>query len=138
MARSGKLILPFSEDNVDGFFSISERLANRLSWPRVHWTLLLQQRFSGKALCTYMSLSDNEAGDYTTIKEYIIHVYSLVPEAYRRRFRDLRKRPEQSYLEHAHAMSEPVTCWLRSSGTSTYEQLVELLLVEEFTHTIPR
>ena len=50
----------------------------------------------------YSGLSVTEATDYETVKKAILTVYELVPEAYRQRFRNLKKTHSQTYLEFAH------------------------------------
>ena len=106
LGKAIRLIPTFNEGCVDTFFNSFERLAIRLSWPRDQWTLLLQQNFKGKALKAYMALSDTDACSYEKVKRQILQVYSLVPEAYRQKFRALRKNPEQSHLELARAKRE--------------------------------
>lgn len=38
---------------------------------------------------------------YDEVKNTILHVYDLVPEAYRQRFRNLKKTSNQSYVDFA-------------------------------------
>lgn len=46
------------------------------------------------SLCASLSVEDSL--DYDEVKRAILHVYELLPEAYRERFRGLRKGPGQN------------------------------------------
>ncbi|KAK3517278.1 hypothetical protein QTP70_002329 [Hemibagrus guttatus] len=43
------LVPPFRETEIDTYFSVFERIANSLKWPKELWTLLLQCKLVGKA-----------------------------------------------------------------------------------------
>lgn len=133
-----KVMPRFSDANVDEFFSSFERLARVMHFPRKYWTVLLQQALTGKAQRVYASLSDSEAEDYDTLKEEILKAYSLVPEAYRKRFRMLHKRPEHTFLEFASMKRDSLNKWLKSKDVSSFDSLVNLILVEDFLRTVNR
>ena len=138
LGKASKLVPPFDESAADSFFLNFERTANRLSWPRDQWTLLLQHSFKGKGLRAYMALSDADACSYERVKSQVLHAYSLVPEAYRQRFRALRKTGDQSYLDLARAKREAFGSWRRAKQVESHDQLVELMLVEAFMHAVDR
>ena len=137
LGKATRLIPTFHEGYVDTFFNSFERLVIRLSWPRDQWTLLLQQSFKGKALKAYMALSDSDVCSYE-VKRQVLQAYSLVPEAYRQKFRALRKTSEQSHLELARAKREAFVSWCRSKNAESYDQLVELVLIEAFIQVVDR
>ncbi|XP_028831460.1 uncharacterized protein LOC114787777 [Denticeps clupeoides] len=91
VSRHIRLVPPFSEDEVEKYFSHFERVATTLQWPKVVWTLLLQCVLVGKAQEVYSSLSLQQSSDYDVVKTSILNAYELVPEAYRQRFRKSRK-----------------------------------------------
>ena len=68
-----------------------------------------------------MALSDWDACSYEKVKRQVLQVYSLVPEAYRQKFRALRKNPEQSHLELARAKREAFVSWCRSKNAESYD-----------------
>jgi len=61
-------------------------------------TLLLQCVFTGKAQEVFSSLSVRNSGSYHLVKAAVLKAYELVPEAYRQRFRSLKKE-RQSHTE---------------------------------------
>ena len=94
-----RLVPPFQEKEVDKYFLHFEKVAENLKWPREHWTLLLQSVVIGKAREIYTQLSLEQSSDYDKVKELILKAYELVPEAYRQKFRDCRKEPNQTHVE---------------------------------------
>ena len=89
--RNIKFVPEFNEKEVDGFFPLFEKVADRLEWPSKIRTLLLQSVLKGKAQIVYAALDTSQCEDYDVVKREILKAYELVPEAYRRKFRDMSK-----------------------------------------------
>ena len=96
-----KLVPAFDESNVAEFFVAFEKIANKLTWPKTMWTTLIQCKLIGKAQKIYITLIEDLSADYDSVKSKILKAYKLVPEAYHQKFRDLRKIPNQTYVEFA-------------------------------------
>ena len=128
-----RLVPPFQEKEVDKYFLHFEKVAENLKWPREHWTLLLQSLVLGKAREIYTQLSLEQSSDYDKVKELILKAYELVPEAYRQKFRDCRKEPNQTHVEFARTKEQLFDrlCSSKKVG-SDHEKLRQLMLVEEF------
>ena len=127
-----KLVPQFDEKNVAEFFIAFEKIANKLKWPEVMWTTLVQSRLIGKAQKVYVALKDDLSSDYASVKEIVLKSYKLVPEAYRLKFRELKKQPGQTYVEFARMKEHLMNEWLLSKEVSTFENLKELVLIEDF------
>ena len=128
-----RLVPPFQEKEVDKYFLHFEKVAENLKWPREHWTLLLQSVVIGKARDIYTQLSLEQSSDYDKVKELILKAYELVPEAYRQKFRDCRKEPNQTHVEFARTKEQLFDRWCSSKKVgSDHEKLRQLMLVEEF------
>ena len=128
-----RLVPPFQEKEVDKYFLHFEKVAENLKWPREHWTLLLQSVVIGKAREIYTQLSIEQSSYYDKVKELILKAYELVPEAYRQKFRDCRKEPNQTHVEFARIKEQLFDrlCYSKKVG-SDHEKLRQLMLVEEF------
>ena len=87
-----RLVPRFQEKEVDKYFLHFEKVAENLNWPKEHWTLLLQSVLIGKAREIYTQLGVEQSHHYETVKELIFKGYELVPEAYRQKFRNCKKR----------------------------------------------
>ena len=133
-----KLVPRFSVENVDEFFVAFERIANQMQWPREFWTALLQHVLTGRAQRVYASLSEDESGNYETVKDEVLRSYELVPEAYRKRFRGCFKKADQTHLEFVSWKRDRLSKWLRSTSTTSFDSLFDLVLLEEFMNKIDK
>ena len=136
-SRHVRLVPPFDEKDVDKYFLHFEKVASSLEWPQDVWTLLLQSVLKGKAQEVYSSLSVAQSADYTTVKETILKSYELVPEAYRQKFRNLRKLDGATYVEFARGKEDLFQKWCTSTNTNDVDDLRNLILVEEFKRCLP-
>ena len=59
IASAIKLVPLFNEDDVTEFFTVFEKIVNKLKWPKEMWTTLVQCRFLGKAQKLYITLSED-------------------------------------------------------------------------------
>ena len=96
-----KLVPRFNEKEVSKFFESFEKVASQLKWPKDYWAIMLQAVLTGKAQVAYSSMSAEESASYDKVKQAISKAYELVPEAYRQKFRDLRKIQGQTYMDFA-------------------------------------
>ena len=108
-----------------------------LQWPVEVWTLLLQTVLSGKAQAVYSALSLQQSSDYNTVKTAILNAYELVPEAYRQKFRSLKKTDKLTFVEFAREKENAFDRWCNSLRAQTREQFRELILLEEFKNCVP-
>ncbi|XP_071502498.1 uncharacterized protein [Diadema antillarum] len=123
IAKMANTVPRFDEEDVDSFFFSFERIARNLEWEKKYWSMIVQQKLTGKAHSVVSALSDEEANDYDTVKEAVLLAYQLVPEAYRQKFRGYRRGGRVSVL--------PVV-----SEVPVYEQETEKL-VDEFPEVFP-
>ena len=127
-----KLMPVFKESEVVDFFINFEKLAESLKWPNDVWVTLVQSKFFGKAQRIYASLSRDESSQYDEVKACVLKAYELIPEAYRQRFRNLRKGSNQTFIEFSQLKEEAFLRWCESKNVDTYESLKELILIEDF------
>ena len=92
-----RLVPDFDDTDVDRYFQHFEQVALNMDWPRDKRASLLQTKLKGKACDALAALSVEEARNYGTVKNVVMQAYSLVPEAYRQKFRNMRKHESQSY-----------------------------------------
>ncbi|KAF7704204.1 hypothetical protein HF521_021276, partial [Silurus meridionalis] len=103
------LVPIFRENEVDAYFAVFERIATTLNWPKGLWTLLLQCKLSGKAQEACSALTLEQSLDYETVKATVLRAY------------------EPTLLDK----------WCSASGVSDFNQLKELILLEEFKSCLP-
>uniref|UniRef100_A0A3B1J3T9 Gypsy retrotransposon integrase-like protein 1 n=1 Tax=Astyanax mexicanus TaxID=7994 RepID=A0A3B1J3T9_ASTMX len=108
-----------------------------LGWPKEVWTLLLQCKLVGKAqeVCSALSLQDSL--QYDVVKAAIMRAYELVPEAYRQRFRNVRKQASQTHVEFMREKAVLFDKWCSACKVTDFNSLRELILLEEFKNCLP-
>ena len=106
-----RLVPPFQEKEVDKYFLHFKKVAENLNWPKEHSTLLLQSVLIGKAREIYTQLGVEQSHHYETVKELILKGYELVPEAYKQKFRNCKKDPNQTHAEFARNKEQLFDRW---------------------------
>ncbi|XP_062887897.1 phosphatidylserine decarboxylase proenzyme, mitochondrial isoform X1 [Mobula hypostoma] len=133
-----RLVPPFEDTDVDRYFLHFEKVAASQDWPRDKWAILLQSVLKGKAQQAYSALSAEDTQRYEVVKEAILRIYELVPEAYRQRFRNARKQWDHTHLKFAREMQTYCERWCASKGVNgDYDRLLQLILIEQFKGCVP-
>ncbi|XP_032434188.1 uncharacterized protein LOC116729628 [Xiphophorus hellerii] len=137
ISKNIALVPPFRETEVEAYFNAFERIAVALHWPTDVWSLLLQCKLTGKAqeVCAALTIEDSLV--YVKVKAAILRAYELVPEAYRQRFRALRKSSAQTFVEFAREKGMLFDRWCQATKTSDFTSLRELMLLEEYKTCLP-
>ena len=131
--KYAKLIPKFEERNIDQYFAQFEITALNYNFPENLWPMMLQPALTGRAAEVFTSLTREQQKEYQVVKSLILKAYELVPEAYRRKFRDLKKKNEQTHVEFLREKERFLEKWLTSKEVGTsYERLKSLVLMEEF------
>lgn len=98
---------------------------------------MLQSVLRGKAQQAYSALSVGDASKYDVVKKAILTAYELVPEAYRQKFRGLRRNENQTHVEFAHDKEVYFERWCTSRSVGgDFKLLKDLMLVEEFKRCV--
>lgn len=130
-----KLLPKFNERDPDVFFSLFESIAEERNWPVADRVVMLLSVITGRAQEAYMALTVEDRKDYYKVKSTILKVYELVPEAYRQRFRNWRKEDRQTHVEVGRELTVHFDQWCAASNVSTFEELQDLILLEQFSYT---
>jgi len=86
-----KLIPKFTEHDVKTFLISFEKIAELNAFPPDKYAAVFQAHLTGKALKVFTELLAEECRYYPTLKAALLNAYSVVPEVYRKRFRNLTK-----------------------------------------------
>ena len=137
VTKNIRLVPKFNEGDIDTYFLHFEKVAEKCKWPKDAWPMLLQTVLVGKAQEIYATLDLAQSADYDVIKQHVLRAYELVPEAYRQRFRYCKKSENKTYVEYAREKELLFNRWCSSQKVTTYEDLREIVLLEEFKRSIP-
>ena len=138
LTKALPMVPKFDAAQVEAFFEMFERLAAQRKWPYESWVTLIAPNLTGEAQKAYVNLEQPDGEDYAAVKAAILRTYELVPEAYRQRFRDIKPAKEQTYTGFARQQHDACVKWLRASNVTTYDQLVELIRLEQFKISMPK
>ena len=117
--QAEKFVPAFQDDDIEKWFQVFEKAALSAKWPESSWVLLLQSRMKGKAQEAFAALPASEIGDYQNVKKTILLKYSLVPEAYRQKYRELKKKDNETYAEFAYESELLFDRWCTSVEAGT-------------------
>lgn len=131
-----KFMPRFNETEVENFFDLFERVAKQLNWPKDQWCFFCQTAFTGKAELIYASLPTDTL-TYEQLKKVILNAYGQIPEYHRQQFRNLTRGETQTYLEFVKEKERLYKAWLRSSKVTTFEELSQLIMLEEILRKVP-
>lgn len=125
------------EDDIEAYLETFEWVACAHRWPREEWVARLKPYLSHKALLACNVLSRDMAFAYDAVKESILCRYGITPEVQRLGFREFRyqetKAPRKAYQK----LRRLGRRWLKPEK-HTKEQILELLLLEQFLAILPR
>lgn len=137
VSRNIVLVPQFREAEVDSYFTAFERVATSLEWPKEVWSILLQCKLTEKAQEILAALSSEDSLCYETIKTAVIRAYELVPEAYRQKFRTLKKLSSKTFVEFAREKETLFNRWCKASNVTNFDTPSQLVLIEEFKNSLP-
>ena len=98
---------------------------------------MLQCVLSGRAQRAFSALILEDSCKYETVKASVLKVYELIPEAYRQRFRNMRKRTDQSNVEFARDLRLQCQRWCVTANVKSYDTFMDLIVLEQFKSTLP-
>jgi len=137
VGKNLRLVPQFSERDPDTFFSLFERIAESRGWSDSERTLLLHCVLTGKAQEAFSALSVADGRVYLTVKDAVLKIYELVPEAYRQKFRFWEKTGRQSHVEFARDLVTLFGRWCSASEVATFDAVCDMIVLEKFKQSIP-
>uniref|UniRef100_A0A8D0G2B8 SCAN box domain-containing protein n=1 Tax=Sphenodon punctatus TaxID=8508 RepID=A0A8D0G2B8_SPHPU len=124
-------------DDIEAYLATFERVADVCQWPRGEWATRLVPALSGEAQQTYSSLDARDRGDYGKVKGAILRGYNISAETQRQRFRQFRYQEAEGPREVCRRLQELCCRWLKPESR-TKEQILELLIMEQFLTVLPQ
>ncbi|KAK0132480.1 hypothetical protein N1851_032658 [Merluccius polli] len=138
LGRARRFMPVFEEDAVDVFFEMFEKVAKESEWPEEKWPLLVQSVMTGKAQRAVAALDCRLGLEYDPLKKAVLEAYGSVPEAYRLRFRELRRLPGETHLDFWRNQEIAMDRWLNSWEAFDYSEIRALVLLEQFKASVSR
>uniref|UniRef100_A0A8C5N2U2 CCHC-type domain-containing protein n=1 Tax=Leptobrachium leishanense TaxID=445787 RepID=A0A8C5N2U2_9ANUR len=130
-------LFPEGSEDIDGFLQDFERQCALQEVAAQDWVPLRASKLTGRAAEAYRAVADEDCMVYERVKEHLLARYALTPEAYRDRFRALKKGTHDSYVEWGHRMQQVVRSWIQGCQATHPDQIIQLLLLEQFYNYSP-
>ena len=106
-----------TEDNIEDFLSTFESsVAIQQGWPQDMWAVQQAGLLSGKAMAAHTILASKESGDYEKVKAAILQRYEVNEETHQRKFRQDKKRSDESYQEFVNVLQDRLQKWAKSQS----------------------
>jgi len=126
-------------DDLSAFLIRFERMADMLKVQKHEYAVLLGSALQGYAVEVYSALSPEITGDYDLLKASLLAAYNQGYESFRRRFRELRIQPNQSYEQHSIALGRLFDLWYEAEGHDrSFEAARAFIVKDQLIRTAPQ
>ncbi|CAN7949169.1 unnamed protein product, partial [Ixodes hexagonus] len=133
------LLQPYRVGEDIGLFLVNfERACEKASFSRESWPQRLLTLLPCEAADVVARLSREDSEDYTKVKSGLLKKYRLSADAFRKRFREVKKKTSESYPEFAYSLKSNLEEWLKGSEVfGDHDKVVECVCLEQFFSTLP-
>ncbi|XP_078246503.1 uncharacterized protein LOC144588161 [Pogona vitticeps] len=114
------------------FFSLVERAFVDFSVRETEKMTIMRSLISGSLAEVYAEMPEELMKDFAEFKKLVFVRHGINAEQLRQRFRSLTKKPEQTFTQVGAQLVRLLEKWLSQEGTETYEQLKDLIALEQF------
>ncbi|XP_062978645.1 zinc finger protein 397-like isoform X1 [Elgaria multicarinata webbii] len=123
-------------EDAKAFLASFEQVAEACRWPKEEWVGRLLPALSGEAEQAFIGLEAKDREDYGSVKAAILRGDALRREEQRQRFRRFRYQEAEGPRGAYSRLQELCRRWLKAE-TYTKEQILELLILEQFLTILP-
>ncbi|XP_076451106.1 uncharacterized protein LOC143286993 [Babylonia areolata] len=117
-------------DDVDDFLDHFEAVADSYNMAEETRSLYLISSLTGKAREAFNNLPPESS--YTDLKAALRRQFRISPEAYRKKFREIRKAGSESFIQFGIRLKRTLEHWETMSGMA----LRDLILIEQLLSTV--
>ncbi|XP_078248140.1 uncharacterized protein LOC144588713 [Pogona vitticeps] len=114
------------------FFSLVERAFVDFSVRETEKMTIMRSLISGSLAEVYAEMPEELMKDFAEFKKLVFARHGINAEQLRQRFRSLTKKPEQTFTQVGAQLVRLLEKWLLQEGIETYEQLKDLIALEQF------
>eukprot|EP00745_Piridium_sociabile_P018041 TRINITY_DN2685_c0_g1_i9.p2 TRINITY_DN2685_c0_g1~~TRINITY_DN2685_c0_g1_i9.p2 ORF type:complete len:385 (-),score=52.20 TRINITY_DN2685_c0_g1_i9:3104-4258(-) len=125
---------PLTEkDDVDAYITQFERIATMSKWKETTWASRMVSLLRGRPRDAVMRLKADQMNDYATVVTTLLDYFRLDAEAYRKRFRAMKKEPEETFKQVLGRLRTCLTRWCVAAGCDedNAEEVKDLFLQEQ-------
>lgn len=124
-------------EDPQAFLASFEKVAVACRWPKKEWVTRLLPALSEESEKAFVALSAEDREDYWKVKSAVLRREAAIREKQRQAFRRFCFQEAQSPRQVLARLRDLFCQWLRAERSSK-EQILELLLLEQFLNILPR
>ncbi|XP_078234983.1 uncharacterized protein LOC144583976 [Pogona vitticeps] len=114
------------------FFSLVERAFVDFSVRETEKMTIMRSLISGSLAEVYAEMPVELLKDFAEFKKLVFARHGINAEQLRQKFRSLTKKPEQTFTQVGAQLVRLLEKWLSQEGTETFQQLKDLIALEQF------
>ncbi|XP_078249209.1 uncharacterized protein LOC144589116 [Pogona vitticeps] len=114
------------------FFSLVERAFVDFSVRETEKMTIMRSLISGSLAEVYAEMPQELMKDFAEFKKLVFARHGINAEQLRQRFRSITKKPEQTFTQVGAQLVRLLEKWLSQEGTETFQQLKDLIALEQF------
>ncbi|XP_078232326.1 uncharacterized protein LOC144583105 [Pogona vitticeps] len=114
------------------FFSLVERAFVDFSVRETEKMTIMRSLISGSLAEVYAEMPEELMKDFAEFKKLVFARHGINAEQLRQRFRSITKKPEQTFTQVGAQLVRLLEKWLSQEGTETFQQLKDLIALEQF------
>ena len=104
------------DDDVDAYLAHFERVAVLCKWSQTSWSTRLIALLRGKAREAILRLAPELLSNYTEVKAALLTYFRLDAEAYRRKFRKMRRENMETFSQLLDRLKSCFSLWCLAAG----------------------
>lgn len=125
------------DGDLDTFLRAFEKICRHYALEPSEWACYLTPRLTGKVLEALVNLPQELDRNYPATKEALLKRFKLTPETYRRKFRDSKRSPSDTYADLLAHLSTMMHRWIDGLQVTDFDKLKDLILQEQFLALCP-
>ncbi|XP_070203049.1 uncharacterized protein [Littorina saxatilis] len=132
--------IPFldDKDDIESWFAQFEHYATDCHLDDERKATRMVYFLKGKARTIYAKLSFEDARNYNTLKNALYDGFQLTADQYRKKFRQLKRNPSDTYKEHVTKLERILDKWIELAKCDEHvADLKDLVLREQLENTFP-
>ena len=130
---------PFDDgDDLPSYLVRFERIAELSNWPPETWVIKLGSLLKGKALNFYVGFPPEITREYQLLKTNLLMAFKCTDGEYRRKFRNARLGPNETYVQFVMNLGRTLDYWLDSMSVPKYDDAVQdFMIAYQFLSSVP-
>ncbi|XP_073668194.1 uncharacterized protein [Paramisgurnus dabryanus] len=123
-------------EDIESYLRRFERLAKTWRWPQEEWSCRLVPLLTGQALEAYLAMDEDQAEQYSELREALLAKFDVSAETYRQRFRAATVPAGESPTESYNRLKNLFNRWVRPKD-HTKEEIGEIVILEQLLRVLP-